>query len=121
MSRALAMTERACPLCGATDQSRVVAESTVETDRLDGFAFASRKLPEYMHHRLLTCASCDLVYASPIPSSDSLAKAYEEAAFDSSNESLSASRTYGRFLPALVEALPDLVGAVDVGTGDGAF
>jgi SAM-dependent methyltransferase len=74
-----------------------------------------------MHHRLIACPICDLLYASPVPERGELAKAYEEAAFDSGAEARYASRTYGRFLPGICRRLPDLDGALDIGTGDGAF
>ena len=113
---------RPCPLCGSTDDSRVVAQARFDADRLDEFAFSSRKIPEYMHHRLIGCPVCDVVYASPVPATpQTLVKAYEDAAFDSGTESHYASRTYGRLLSRIKTTLPDSVGAVDVGTGDGAF
>ena len=113
---------RPCPLCGSSDDSQVAARARFDADRLDEFAFSSRKPPEYMHHRLIACPVCDLVYASPVPATpQSLAKAYEDAAFDSDVESRYASFTYGRLLARLEATLPDLIGAIDVGTGDGAF
>src|ERR1035438_5247161 len=42
---------RSCPLCGSTAEGKVIVESNVELSRLTEFAFASRKLPEYMHSR----------------------------------------------------------------------
>jgi SAM-dependent methyltransferase len=121
MTTTPAMTERTCPVCGSADASHVYAESNVDAARLDRFAFASRKLPEYMHHRLVECRACDLLYASPVPATPELAKAYEEAAFDSGPEAHYAARTYARFLPEICASLPDRNGAIDIGTGDGAF
>jgi len=121
MTHAIPMIDRPCPLCGSTDVSRVFAEAKFDSQQLDKFSYASRKIPEYMHHRLIMCSVCDLVYSSPVPAPDSLVRAYDEAAFDSSEESHCASRTYGRFLPHIKKRLRDLVGAIDVGTGDGAF
>ena len=46
---------------------------------------------------------------------------YREAGFDSRQEARHASRTYARFLPRIIPKLPDRSGAVDIGTGDGAF
>lgn len=121
MNVSITMRDRSCPLCGSMDQSRVLAEAKFNAERLNAFAFASRKLPEYMHHRMIACAVCDVVYASPLPTLESLIKAYEEAAFDTSRESCYASLTYRRFLPGIVKHLSDRVGAIDIGTGDGAF
>jgi SAM-dependent methyltransferase len=115
------MIPRHCPICGSADDSHVFAESNVDPSKLDAFAFASRKIPEYMHHRLIECPTCDLLYASPVPQREELAKAYEDAAFDSGAEARFAARTYGRFLPDICKRLPNRIGALDIGTGDGAF
>jgi len=115
------MRKRPCPVCGSTDDSLVFAEADYDLERLDGFAFASRKTPEYMHYRLLKCPVCDLLYSSPIPETDMLGKAYAEAEFDSSEEAACAARTYGAFLPDIKKRLASLEGALDIGTGDGAF
>jgi SAM-dependent methyltransferase len=118
---AFEMVERSCPVCRATDASFVFAESNVNAVMLDAFAFASRKLPEYMHWRLLECRRCDLVYASPAPAAESLGDAYEHAAFDSQSEARYAAETYAGLLPRIIKELPDLTGALDIGTGDGCF
>jgi SAM-dependent methyltransferase len=115
------MVARHCPICGSADESRVFAEANFDLARLDAFAFAARKVPEGMHYRLVTCPICDLVYASPAPTLEALARAYRDADFDSQIEAGFAGRTYGGFLTALARSLPDLDGAMDIGTGDGAF
>src|SRR3989442_15887244 len=117
----LTLTSRACPICESREKSRVFAETNVAVQTLDRFAFASRKIPEYMHWRLVECRRCDLLYADPAPPAEELATLYRNADFDSAAEARQASRTYAGFLPRIAKELPDLVGAVDVGTGDGAF
>ncbi len=117
----LTLIPRACPICGTRASSRLFVEANFRLDALDGFAFASRKLPEYMHWRLSECRHCDLLYADPAPSLEVLANLYREAEFDSGEEARHASQTYGRFLARIVRQLPDRNGAVDIGTGDGAF
>lgn len=88
-------------------------------ERLDGFSFASRKLPEQMHWRLIDCSSCELLFASPAPDSGTVAASYREAAYDSGDEARYAAHTYGRLLRSM---LPGAGGrALDVGAGDGAF
>lgn len=113
--------DRPCPLCGSVDQSRVIAESNIDLAKLDKFAFASRKKPEYMHPRLIECPGCGLLYGSPVLSPDTLASAYRDAAFDSGNEGRHASKTYGREIHKIISRLPDLNSSLDIGTGDGAF
>lgn len=116
----LNLIQRSCPACGS-DRSRVIAEEKIDLDQLDGFAFASRKLPEYMHYRLVECSECDLAYANPAPDSSALGEAYREAEYDSAVEARCAARTYARLLPAIASRLRSTVGAMDIGAGDGAF
>ncbi|MBK5276312.1 MAG: class I SAM-dependent methyltransferase [Desulfuromonadales bacterium] len=115
------MISRQCPVCGSSDTSRVFAEANFEFGRLDSFAFASRKMPEYMHYRLLDCPTCDLLYANPLPSENYMAAGYGEAAFDSGIEAHYAAKTYAEVLADFIERLPDRHGTLDIGTGDGAF
>ncbi len=74
-----------------------------------------------MRLRLVGCRTCDLVYASPVPSPEALSRAYETAAFDSAEEARYAARSYAEQLRDLVTKLPDRHGALDIGTGEGAF
>ena len=113
--------ERPCPLCGSRAEARLFAESNVDLAELDGFAFASRKLPEYMHHRLGECRACGMLYANPVLTVDTLAGAYEAADFDSGDEASYASATYAEQVRRIMPALPDCRGTLDIGTGDGVF
>jgi len=114
------LVSRVCPGCGSAD-STPFADANIDPEGLGSFAFASRKLPEYMHHALVVCRACDLLYANPAPDRKSLEVAYHDAAFDASEESRYAGLTYGGFLPRISHEMPDKKGALDIGTGDGAF
>ena len=72
------LVNRECPGCGA-NESRPFADANIDPDALGEFAFASRKLPEYMHHALVVCRRCDLLYANPAPDRKSLEAAYHDA------------------------------------------
>jgi len=98
-----------------------VLDERFDPASLDQFAFASRKLPEFMHWRLLQCPVCDLLFASPAPDPEALAEAYRAAEYDSGEESRYAARTYGELLGDVAPRLPQSGGALDVGAGDGAF
>jgi len=111
---------RACPVCGSKD-GEPYAEEKVDATKLNEFAFSSRKAPEHMHFRLVRCPRCDVLYANPAPTRAALEAAYREAAFDAGRESTYAARTYGRLLKPLLPKLPSRQGALDIGTGDGAF
>jgi SAM-dependent methyltransferase len=115
------LVERPCPVCGSNDQSHVLAQENLNPSRLDRFSFGSRKLPEYMHYRLVECPVCDLVYASPAPTAESLARSYTEAGYDSAREARFAASTYESLVRKHLDRLPDRDGAIDIGAGDGAF
>lgn len=115
------MPERTCPICASAGDAELAFEARLDPERLGAHAFASRKLPEYMHHRLLHCRRCDLLYASPAPGPDELDLAYRDAAYDSANEARYAARTYARLLGAILPTLADRRGALDIGAGDGAL
>jgi SAM-dependent methyltransferase len=112
------LVARACPVCGATG-GREIASRHVDASRLDEFAFASRKFPEYMHHRMVECATCDCVYASPMVAFGG--DAYVSAAFDSKQEAVCASRTYAGLIRPLARRLPRALSALDIGTGEGSL
>jgi SAM-dependent methyltransferase len=115
------LVERRCPLCGSAEDSGAYADATVDFGALDKFAFASRKLPEYMHHRLLNCMACDVIYVNPSPGPEFLTAAYQEAGYDAREEARQASRTYGRLVQKALSRVPGREAALDIGTGDGSF
>lgn len=116
----LQLVDRCCPLCGSTGAHEAAA-ANIRPDQLNGFAFASRKAPEFMHHRLVMCDTCDLLYASPAPTPHDLAEAYAQADYDSADESAYASATYADLLGKMVGAGSESGPALDIGTGDGSF
>jgi SAM-dependent methyltransferase len=117
----LEITPRACPICGNSDESKVFAPANFNLDEFNEFSFASRKIPDYMNFRLIVCPECDLLYANPIFATNEILSAYEGAAFDSQEEAAAAARNYARLLDGFLPDLPDREGALDIGTGDGAF
>jgi SAM-dependent methyltransferase len=74
-----------------------------------------------MHHRLVACAECDLLYADPAWPADYLGRAYAEAPFLEAEEASHAARTYAGLLRPWLPGLADRRGALDVGAGNGAF
>jgi SAM-dependent methyltransferase len=111
--------ERACPICKRSDEQHLVRPGNIELDRLTDASFSSRKLPEYMHCRLMKCGTCGLVYSSPAPTPAFAERSYREASFDATRESFYAAKTYVDRLRAANRLQP--VPALDIGAADGAF
>src|SRR5919202_5277024 len=99
------LQSRRCPVCGSSAEEAVI-EANVEASRLGPLAFASRKPPELMHHRLVGCPVCDTLYASPAPTPAALEAAYAAAAYDSAESARFAARTYAGFLPRVLARTP---------------
>lgn len=113
---------RACPVCGSTDESTVIAEATFDPATWEAISFSSRKLPEYVHHRIVSCPECDTAYASPAPEVVAVETRYESSQFVSGVESRYAAETYGRAVSRLVlPRLRRLRTALDIGASDGSF
>ena len=110
--------ERPCPGCQHRDHAPF-AEQHIDADRLGEYAYASRKMPEFMCLRLVRCRHCDLVYAPTPPSGNALSAAYAEAAYDSAPEAEAAARTYAEALAPFIARLPERHAAIDVGAGSG--
>ena len=89
--------ERNCPVCATPEFSRLFAEARYDIAHLDEFAFASRKLREYMHLRLHVLERCVGVYASPVFATGVMEAAYRVAAYDQPPRlARFAAETYGR-------------------------
>ena len=111
---------RPCSICG-TPAHKTWMPAKVDFSELNEFAFASRKLPEYMHFELSLCTHCDLVFANHVPTDKWFEQCYTHADFDASNESNFAAHTYAKELAKRLQRLPTHEHALDIGAGDGAF
>lgn len=111
---------RKCPVCQSNQHSVPWADRKIDESRLSSFSFASRKLPEYMHHTLKLCRNCDLLFAIP-DATLNLHAAYESAAYDSNTEATFAAATYRRILQPVLARIPHKTRLLDIGAGDGAF
>ena len=113
---------RTCPVCHTgSEKAKLFFEKNIDSAKLSGFSFASRKEPEYMCHRLMQCPNCDLVYADQPPGEDELAHAYHVADYDSSEEANDAAASYIRAIKPTLGALARRQSALEIGTGTGIF
>ncbi len=114
------MTEKyECPVCGSSKHVRERAKANIDYSMLSEFAYASRKLPEYMHFHLMECKECELLFSVDIPDLSNLPSNYAMADFDSAKEAFYASETYFNYLKQYIQPFPKSV--LDIGTGEGSF
>jgi SAM-dependent methyltransferase len=113
---------RDCPVCGAgAETAALFLEASLDPQRLNGASFASRKTPEFMSYRLLRCSVCATVYAVEAPAAATLAGAYADADYDSSEEASLAADTYAAVLAPVIEAMPRHDAVLEIGTGTGVL
>lgn len=99
---------------------RLKYPSNFSDDRTDGFAFSSRKTPDYMHFDLFECEKCKVLSARDVYKTDELNRQYKEADFDSISEARFASKTYIDYIVKMKpQFAPDKI--LDIGTGEGSF
>jgi SAM-dependent methyltransferase len=114
--------ERSCPVCATSSRhAPVFLEESIDPARISEYSFSSRKLPEFMSHRLVTCPCCELVYVPTPPGQDALAVAYHEAAYDSAQEAEDAAQSYARAIDPILRQLEHRSAALEIGTGSGVF
>ncbi len=113
---------RTCPTCEfPSDEADLFFAENIKPEKISGFSFASRKLPEYMCHRMVLCPVCDLVYADTPPAEDALAESYHAASYDSSEEADDAAKAYILAIQGVLDRLTGRDGALEIGTGTGVF
>ena len=74
-----------------------------------------------MCHRLVSCPTCDLVYANDPPDQSVLANAYHVADFDSAQEADDAAAAYDLAVKSVLSRLKNKNAALEIGTGTGVF
>lgn len=113
---------RSCPVCGApSEKSRLFLDRSIDLSRITDASFASRKLPEYMSHRLVRCSDCTTVYAVEGPSPEILAAVYRDASYDTAVEAEMAATTYASILSPYVALMARRGVLLEIGTGTGVF
>jgi SAM-dependent methyltransferase len=116
------MTGRACPGCNTPSSvAQLFLKESISSAKMSAFSFASRKVPEYMCHRMVQCPACDLVYVDSPPTVQVLAEAYHVAEYDSTEEANDAAHAYARAIAPVLRQLTRREVALEIGTGTGVF
>ncbi len=109
---------RKCFLCGR--ELQLFKKENYDRQKLGDFAFASRKIPEYMHWALYECKECRILCSVCPIEKDEIFKKYGNASYDSNNEANDASHTYIHYLKKYLPGFPRGK-ALDIGTGNGSY
>lgn len=113
---------RACPICHTdSEKAKLFLENSIDQSKLSEFSFASRKMPEFMSHHLVSCPVCDLVYANQPPNEEELAHAYHSADYDSSEEANDAASAYIKAINPVLKNIRSRQSVLEIGTGTGIF
>jgi hypothetical protein len=122
MSALESLEARSCPVCGSSSENaRLFLDRSIDLARITDASFASRKLPEYMSHRLVRCNDCTTIYAVEGPSPEMLAAVYRDASYDTAVEAEMAATTYANILAPYVALLARRNVLLEIGTGTGVF
>jgi SAM-dependent methyltransferase len=113
---------RSCPVCHSpVNESTLFQEENIDQSQITEFSFASRKVPEFMCHRLMRCVCCDLVYVSNPPPKTELAHSYHVAEYDSSEEADDAAKSYIQAMKQILSKLKRKERVLEIGSGTGIF
>jgi SAM-dependent methyltransferase len=113
-------SSRSCPICNASEiDSKLFLDKNIDEKRISDFSFASRKQPEYMCHRMVSCNVCDIVYVTHPPKQSELANAYHLAAYDSSEEADDAAEAYIKAMSSTLDLIKNKRRVLDIGSGTG--
>jgi transcription elongation factor Elf1 len=116
------MQHRDCPVCGASAATAApYMASSLDPARLNSESFASRKSPEFMSYRLVTCGTCAVVFACEAPAAGALADAYHQADYSTADEANFAAQVYAKALEPFLGGLHRRGIALEIGTGSGVF
>ena len=114
--------QRSCPVCGTGHEGATLFfENNIDPQKLSSFSFASRKVPEFMCHRLVQCPICELVYANQPPSEEELSHAYHASHYDSSEEANDAAASYIQAMQPTFLRMAHKHSALEIGTGTGVL
>ncbi|MDR2409147.1 MAG: class I SAM-dependent methyltransferase [Bacteroidales bacterium] len=119
-SGSVEIQERVCPVCGSK-QYTLIAPEKIDRNLISQLSYSSRKIPEFMHLKLVLCSVCGLIYTPEPTSLEELKRLYTDSSFETSNEELCAAKTYFKLIKPYLKKINKSDTVLDVGAGSGSF
>lgn len=108
-------------MCGQKQQVRVLYEATFNKKDLSEKTYSARRLPDKIHHRILRCERCSLVFSSPIFPAEKLSKFYKKSLCNYKDQIPYLIKTYFKIVEQIKKNLPKNPKVLEVGCGNGFF
>jgi 2-polyprenyl-3-methyl-5-hydroxy-6-metoxy-1,4-benzoquinol methylase len=110
-----------CAICGTAGNAIELYPATIDLEALNPTVFSARRMPDGIHHRMVTCRTCGLVRADPILAPQVLQRLYQQSPFDDSYipEVANLRHTYGQRLAGLARYDVRKGPLLEVGCGTG--
>lgn len=108
-------------MCGQKQQVKVLYEATFNKKNLSEKTYSARRLPDKIHHRILRCERCSLIFSSPIFSAKKLSKFYRKSSCNYRDQIPYLVKSYFKIVEQLKKNLPKDPKVLEVGCGNGFF
>jgi SAM-dependent methyltransferase len=115
------MEDLHCIICGHNRSVHEKYSQTFSDELLTPAIFSARRITEHWHYRILRCATCSLVFSSPVLSQKRLQELYGESTITYTKEIANITRSYARHLQPYINSIPNRATALEIGCGSGFF
>lgn len=121
MTETIELHATRCAICGTEGNAVELYPANFDFAAFNADIFSARRLPDGLHYRLVTCATCGLVRSDPVASTETLARLYERSVVTYGDEVPDLRYTYGRYLSRLAHFSSRRESLLEIGCGNGFF
>jgi SAM-dependent methyltransferase len=115
------MIHTQCAICESDAWDRELYPDRLGPDAATYGRFSARRQPDRVHYRMVRCSNCGLIRSDPVLPEEEVARLYRGSSFDYEDESLSACRTYARYVRESLPLLKERTRMLEIGCGNGFF
>lgn len=109
----------ACPLCGSSDESRILYRANFSNEQLTAETFSARRLPDRVHYQIVVCRNDGLVRSDPVLPEAEVRRLYKKSSFTYEDEVRNLGETYLAVLDRTLPHLPKSAAILEIGCGNG--